>query len=148
MGQRVVLRLDGLGEREFSGTLSYVAPVLDPQTRTAKARAAITNRDGALRANMYARARILTDSGTSAVLVPRTAVQEAKGVYLVFVRLAEDRYETRRVRVASSAGDLLAVDSGVRAGEVVVTTGSFLLKTETMKEGIGAGCCDVEAPKK
>lgn len=148
VGQRVVLRLDGLGEREFSGTLSYIAPVVDPLTRTAKARAAITNRDGALRANMYAKARIFTDAGTSAVLVPRTAVQEAKGVNLVFVRLAEDQYEARRVKVASSTGALLAVNSGVKAGEVVVTTGSFLLKTETMKEGIGAGCCDVEAPKK
>ena len=147
-GQRVVLRLDGLGEREFIGTLSYIAPVVDPRTRTAKARAAINNRDGALRANMYAQARIFTAAGTSAVFVPRLAVQEAKGVNLVFVRLAEDQYEARRVRLASSTGNLVAVNSGVKAGEVVVTTGSFLLKTETMKEGIGAGCCDVEAPRK
>jgi len=148
MGQRVVLRLDGLGGREFSGRLSYIAPVVDPQTRTVKARAAITNHDGALRANMYAKARIFTAAGTSAVLVPRAAVQEAKGVNLVFVRLAEDQYEARRVSVASATGDLVSVNGGVQAGEVVVTTGSFLLKTETMKEGIGAGCCDVEAPKK
>ena len=147
VGQRVVLRLDGLGEREFSGTLSYIAPVIDPHTRTAKARAAIANHDGALRANMYARARILTDAAASAVLVPRTAVQEAKGVNLVFVRLAEDQYETRRVKVTPSTANLVAVNSGVKLGESVVTTGSFLLKTETMKEGIGAGCCDVEAPK-
>jgi len=148
VGQRVLLQLDGLGQREFSGTLSYVAPVVDRQTRTAKARAAIRNGDGALRANMYAKARILTEAGASAVLVPRTAVQEAKGVNLVFVRLAEDQFETRRVKVAHSSGDLIAVNSGLKAGESVVTAGSFLLKTETMKEGIGAGCCDVEAPKK
>ncbi len=148
VGQRVTLRLDGLGEREFVGTLSYVAPVVDPQTRTAKARAAIRNGDGALRANMYAKARILTEAGAPAVLVPRAAVQEAKGVNLVFVRLAEDQYEARRVKVTSSSGDLIAVNSGIRTGETVVTAGSFLLKTETMKEGIGAGCCDVEAPKK
>jgi cobalt-zinc-cadmium efflux system membrane fusion protein len=97
---------------------------------------------------MYARARILTDAGASAVLVPRTAVQEAKGVNLVFVRLAEDQYETRRVKVAPSTGNLVALNSGVKPGDFVVTAGSFLLKTETMKEGIGAGCCEVEAPKK
>lgn len=147
VGQRVVIQLDGLGAREFFGVLSYVAPVVDPQTRTAKARAAISNADGALRANMYARARILTDAGT-AVLVPRAAVQEAKGVNLVFVRLAEDRYVARRVKVAQTSGNLVAVNGGVKAGEAVVTVGSFLLKTETMKEGIGAGCCDLEAPKK
>jgi len=147
VGQRVQLRLDGIGEREFHGTVSYIAPVIDPHTRTAKARAAIANHDGALRANVYARARIVTD-GTQAVLVPRTALQQAKGVNLVFVRLAADEYETRRVRVVSADGNLVAVSSGLKAGEAVVTTGSFLLKTETMKEGIGAGCCDVEAPKK
>jgi cobalt-zinc-cadmium efflux system membrane fusion protein len=143
----VQLRLDGSGEREFYGTVSYIAPVIDPHTRTAKARAAIPNHDGALRANVYASARIATD-GSSAVLVPRAALQQAKGVNLVFVRLAEDEYETRRVRVASAGGDLVAVSGGLKAGEAVVTTGSFLLRTETMKEGIGAGCCDVEAPKK
>jgi cobalt-zinc-cadmium efflux system membrane fusion protein len=147
VGQRVVLRLDGLNEREFFGTVSYIAPVIDPHTRTAKARAAIANRDGALRANMYAKARIVTD-GTQAVQVPRTALQQAKGVNLVFVRLAEDQYEARRVKVASANGNLVAVSSGLKPGEMVVTAGSFLLKTETMKEGIGAGCCDVEAPKK
>jgi cobalt-zinc-cadmium efflux system membrane fusion protein len=147
VGQRVRLRLDGVGEREFHGTVSYIAPVIDPRTRTAKARAAVANHGGALRANVYAKARIVTDE-SSAVLVPRTALQQAKGVNLVFVRLAADEYETRRVRVASADGNLVAVSSGLKAGESVVTAGSFLLKTETMKEGIGAGCCDVEAPKK
>jgi cobalt-zinc-cadmium efflux system membrane fusion protein len=147
VGQRVVLRLDGLGDREFLATVSYIAPVVDPQTRTAKARAAIANHDGALRANTYARARIITDESV-AVLIPRTALQEAKGVNLVFVRLAEDQFETRRVKVASADGKLVALSSGLMPGEAVVTVGSFLLKTETMKEGIGAGCCDVEAPKK
>jgi cobalt-zinc-cadmium efflux system membrane fusion protein len=147
VGQRVQLRVDGAGEREFHGTVSYIAPVIDPHTRTAMARAAIANHGGALRANVYAKARIVTD-GSSAVLIPRTALQQAKGVNLVFVRLAADEYETRRVRVASSDGDLVAVSRGLKAGEAVVTAGSFLLKTETMKEGIGAGCCDVEAPKK
>jgi cobalt-zinc-cadmium efflux system membrane fusion protein len=147
VGQRVLLRLDGNGEREFSGTLSYIAPVVDPHTRTVKARAAVANPGGALRANVYARARIVTDE-SAAVLVPRAALQQAKGVNLVFVRLAEDEYETRRVRVASADGDLVAVSGSLKAGDAVVTAGSFLLKTETMKEGIGAGCCDVEGPKK
>jgi cobalt-zinc-cadmium efflux system membrane fusion protein len=147
VGQRVLLRLDGVDEREFYGTLSYIAPVVDPNTRTVKTRAAVANRDGALRANVYARARIITDE-SPAVLVPRAALQQARGVDLVFVRLAEDEYETRRVRVASANGDLVAVSGSLRAGEAVVTAGSFLLKTETMKEGIGAGCCDIEGPKK
>ena len=148
VGQPVVLRVDGLSDREFHGRISFIAPVVDPQTRTARARAALRNADAVLRANVYAWARIVTDGDRPAVLVPKAAVQEAKGVRLVFVRLAEDEYEARRVRVGAPSGELVAVHSGLKPGEQVVTTGSFMLKTETMKEGIGAGCCEVEAPKK
>lgn len=146
-GQRVVLTVDGLPGREFHGTVEFVSPVVDPQTRTVRARAAVANRDGALRANTYARSRIL-DPGAGSVLVPSSAVQDARGVKIVFVQLAPDAYETRRVRVTPAAGGMVAVASGVRPSDRVVTTGSFLLKTETLKESIGAGCCEVEPPKK
>ena len=147
-GQRVVLRVDGLPGREFHGIVKFVSPVIDPQTRTAKARAALPNRDGHLRANMYAKARIVDPANRASVLVPETAVQEAKGVQLVFVQLSTEAYETRRVKTTPAENNMVAIASNVRPGERVVTTGSFMLKTETLKESIGAGCCEVEPPKK
>ncbi len=145
-GQRVVLKVDALGDQEFEGSIRYVAPVIDPQTRTIRARAALGNRAGLLRANMYARAHIFASAGTSTVLVPRGAVQEAKGVQIVFLPVSDSEFETRRVRTSPSDGELVAVMEGLHPGESVVTDGSFLLKTETLKESIGAGCCDaVEA---
>ena len=147
-GQRVALRLEGLPDREFYGTIHSVSPSIDPRTRTVRARAKLSGGDAALRANSYAKARILTDPTQAAVTVPRSAIQEAKGVSLAFVRMAEDRYEARRVQLAASAGDHVTLAGGVAPGEYVATVGSFLLKTETMKEGIGAGCCEVEAPKR
>jgi cobalt-zinc-cadmium efflux system membrane fusion protein len=147
-GQRVVLRVDGLPGREFHGVVQFVSPMIDPQTRTAKARAALQNRDGALRANMFARARIIDNVNAAAVLVPKEAVQDAKGVQLVFVQLAPDAYEARRVKTTPGENNMVAVAADIRPGERIVTTGSFLLKTETLKESIGAGCCEVEAPRK
>ena len=147
VGQRVVLEVDGAPNQEFAGTIQYVAPVIDPKTRTIRARASLGNRDGALRANMFARAHIFTNASESGVLVPRGAVQEAKGVKLVFIPVAEDEYRARRVQTAPSDGNLIAVTDGLQAGENVVTTGSFLLKTETLKGSIGAGCCEIEKPK-
>lgn len=147
-GQKVVLTVDGLPGREFQGEVKFVSPVIDLATRTARARATLENRDGSLRANMYARARIIDNENTASVLVPREAVQDAKGVQLVFVQLAPDAFEARRVRTVPAEGNRVAIASDVRPGERVVTTGSFLLKTETLKESIGAGCCEVEAPKK
>jgi membrane fusion protein, heavy metal efflux system len=139
--QEVVLVVDGLTGREFQGAITYVAPAIDPHTRTAKARVPLANPDGALRANMFGRARILAPA-RAGVMVPRSAVQRAKTVQLVFVRSAEDQFEARRVELGGSEGDLVEITKGIRPGEDVATQGSFLLKTETLKESIGAGCCD------
>ena len=143
-GQRVILRVDGLPGTELEGAIHSVAPLIDPHTRCAKARARITSKVPALRANMYARATIHTRTHPGTVLVPSAAVQEAKGVRLVFVKRTEDQYETRRVEAAPADGGMVAISSGIRVGEPVVTTGSFLLKTETLKGSIGTGCCEVE----
>ncbi|WP_438002157.1 efflux RND transporter periplasmic adaptor subunit [Sorangium sp. So ce185] len=138
--QPVVIEVDGLEGRELKGEITYVAPAIDPATRTAKARVPLANPGGALRANMFGRARILAPA-RAAVMVPRAAVQRARTVKLVFVRLAEDQFEARRVEIGATEGDLVEVTKGVRPGEEVATEGSFLLKTETLKESIGAGCC-------
>lgn len=147
-GQRVVLRLDGLPGREFHGQVHSISPVIDPHTRSARVRARVTTKDPALRANMFATATVFTNPSQKSVLVPRAAVQEAKGVHLVFVRLKEDQFETRRVETLPADGDMVAIRSGLEPGEPVVTTGSFLLKTETLKSSIGTGCCEVDPPNR
>jgi len=76
--------------------------------------------------------------------VPRQALQQARGVPLVFVCLNDSLFETRRVQWLSNAASESILEGGVEAGERVVTTGSFLLKTETLKESIGPGCCEIE----
>lgn len=144
VGQSVVVTVDGLPGSEFRGHIDYIAPSIDPQTRTASARARLDNPQSLLRANMYGRAHIEVGDERAGVVVPKDAIQNAKGVSLAFVRLQDDLYETRRVRVGSRSGDHVHLNSGVQAGELVVTAGSFLLKTETLKGSIGAGCCEID----
>lgn len=145
-GASVVVTMDGLSGREFRGSISHIAPVIDPQTRTANARVKLANPGGLLRANMYGQARISAGGSRSSSAVPRGAVQRAKSVKLAFVRLAPNEFEARRVQVASNhgSGDLVEIASGVEVGEEIVVAGSFLLKTETLKDSIGAGCCEVD----
>lgn len=143
VGQTASIALDGASGVVRSGTVDYVAPAIDPATRTALARVALDNADGALRANTYGTARVAVGGERDVVVVPSGAVQRARTVDVVFVRLAVDEYETRRVRVLRRQGERAHV-AGVRPGEEVVSEGSFLLKTEILKDSIGAGCCDVE----
>lgn len=144
VGATVTLTVDALGERSFTGQIDYIAPAVDAKTRTAKARVKLANPDGALRDGMFARASVARAGDPGTVVVPRAALQRAKGVSLVFVRLGDDVFEARRVQTGAADGDLVQLLGGVKAGEQVATDGSFLLKTETLKGSIGAGCCDVE----
>ena len=145
-GTSVVVTMDGLSGREFRGSISHIAPVIDPQTRTAKARVKLANPGGLLRANMYGQARIAVGGPHSSSAVPRGAIQRAKSVKLAFVKLSPNEFEARRVQVAQNhgSGDLVEIASGVEVGEEIVVAGSFLLKTETLKDSIGAGCCEVD----
>lgn len=144
VGQRAYVSVDALTNREFEGSLVYLAPSVDSHTRTTRARVDIENPDGLLRANMFGRARIAVSDEVTAVRVPRAAVQKAKSVDVAFVRKSPGDFETRRVTLGSSDGEFVEVRSGIVAGEDVVTTGSFLLKTETLKDSIGAGCCETD----
>ncbi len=145
-GMPVVITLGALLGREFRGTITYIAPVVDPHTRTAQARVRLDNPEGLLRANMYGEARITVGGFQALSAVPRDAVQRAKSVNLVFVRLAENEFEARRVQMGprSGSGETVQLASGVQPGEEIVVAGSFFLKTETLGDAIGAGCCEVE----
>jgi cobalt-zinc-cadmium efflux system membrane fusion protein len=144
VGRAVVLTFDALSGRSFKGTIDSIAPEVDVRTRTAMARVRLGNADGALRANMFGRAQITVGGIEGVVTVPRAAVQRANGVDVVFVRLSGTQFTTRRVTTGARGDAWVEITQGVAAGEEVVTVGSFLLKTETLKGSIGAGCCEVK----
>lgn len=143
-GQEVEVTLDALPGRAFGGRIESIAPEVDARTRTARARVRLANPDGVLRAGMWARATIRLARSHARALVPLDALQRVGDARLVFVQLAADRYEARRVTAGARRGALVELLDGVQPGEPVATRGSFLLKTETLKGSIGAGCCEVE----
>ncbi|MBO6940573.1 MAG: efflux RND transporter periplasmic adaptor subunit [Deltaproteobacteria bacterium] len=145
-GHPVAVTMGALGERQFQGTLQYLAPEIDPHTRTALGRIPLDNPDGSLRAHMFGEARIQVPRPEPAVTVPRGAVQRARGTSLVFVREAAELFEARRVEVIDRPGDPAHVEvrGRIAPGEEVVVEGAFLLRTETISDSIGAGCCGGE----
>lgn len=146
VGQRATVSFDGLPGREFAGPVTWISRSLDPRTRTLEARVVLDNSSDLLRAEMFGSARIELRRADT-VIVPADAVQWDGTCNTVFVREEAGAYEPRRVKLGFRAGDSYEVVRGLEAGEVVVTTGSFLLKTEVMKGSIGSGCCEVEAPR-
>jgi membrane fusion protein, heavy metal efflux system len=122
----------------FSGTLTYVGQVVDPQTRTVKARVEIDNPDGMLRPGMFATALIHGLDADASLAVPDEAIQELDQGLVVFVPVGSGRFEIRPIVVGSSVGDgLVTILDGLFEGEQVVAQGSFYLKSELLKESFG-----------
>jgi membrane fusion protein, heavy metal efflux system len=144
VGQPIVLAINGLPGETFPGRVTWVSAEVDRRTRTLRARAEVANADGVLRAGMFGRAVVHVSGPEQRVVVPKEAVQWEGCCNVVFVRKNDRLFEPRKVRLGHEAGPQWVVESGLSAGETVVTTGSFLLKTEILKGSIGAGCCEVE----
>lgn len=139
-GQRVEVATAAFPSRIFTGRIVYVGDIVDPETRTIPARVELQNRDGALRPGMFATAFIeLTGSGVSAALVPLDAVQEIEGRKVVFVPTAQPgEFRAVPIQVSDQTHERgVIVVSGVRPGDMVVTSGAFLLRSELAAGEIG-----------
>jgi cobalt-zinc-cadmium efflux system membrane fusion protein len=147
VGQPVRLVLEGMRGETRDARISRVAASIDPESRTLAARVELPNPDRALKAGVFVRAQIAITEQHDALLVPRDAVQAAESRSLVFVKKGEALFEPVAVQLGAGDGEVVEIVSGLEPGAEIVTTGAFLLKTEVMKESIGAGCCEVEEKK-
>ena len=141
-GQRVVLQFDRGAHVDVAAHVSRVAPAVDKHTRTVRVRAEVPNPDRSLRAGLFLRARIEVGGEAQALVIPRDAVQEVEGQRLVFVRTSDTVFEPKAVDIRPMSGNRVAVLRGLDRGALVVVAGAFLLKTEILKDSIGAGCAD------
>jgi cobalt-zinc-cadmium efflux system membrane fusion protein len=110
-------------------------------TRTVQVRVDVPNPDGSLRAHSFGRAQIVLRTSPRAIAVPNEALQWEGCCHIVFVRLADEIFQTRKVRLGAKDQAYTEVLGGVLPGEVVVTAGSHVLKSEILKSKLGAGCC-------
>ncbi len=143
-GAGVLFLVDGLPGRSFAGRLEWISSEVDPRTRTVSARTALDNGAGLLRANMFGQARVQVRDEEEVLAVPVEAVQSDGCCTLAFVRQSDTLFRPRKIELGVTSNGYVEVIKGLASGEPVVTTGSFLMKTEIMKGSIGAGCCEVE----
>jgi cobalt-zinc-cadmium efflux system membrane fusion protein len=142
VGQTVELRVDAVPGRVFTGKLTWISAEVDERSRMARARAEVANPDRLLRAKMFARARILTRSAASALLLPSSAVQRIEGKPLVFVKLAGDLFEARAITVGARFNGQCEVLAGLKPQEQVAVVHGFTLKSQLLASRLGAGCAD------
>jgi cobalt-zinc-cadmium efflux system membrane fusion protein len=119
---------------EATGTVSYIAPVVDQATRTASARVVLPNADGAWRPGLFVTATVF-DPIRADVVVPRRAIQTVDGKPVVFVA-ESDRFERRAVTLGRIGRTRAEVVTGLAPGDRFADERSFLVKAELGK-GVG-----------
>jgi len=130
--QKAVVTLSYLPDVRLEGRVSYVYPYLDPKTRTARVRLELPNPQGVLKPDMFANVRIETEVHPGVLAVPEEAVLRSGRRNLVIVALGKGRFRPQQVELGLDSGDgWLEVRRGLRAGERVVTSGQFLIDSES-----------------
>ncbi len=130
VGQRADVALDYLPGRSYEAKVAYVYPYLDPAARTGRVRIELANAGLDLRPGMYATVTLSADLGVR-VQVPAAAVVYTGPRRLVFVDLGQGRFRVQEVKVGTESDDgMYEVLSGLRAGDVVATSGVFLIASE------------------
>ena len=137
-GQEISVKVTAFPDREFKGTIQSIDPVLNPQTRTARARALLENPEGLLMPEMYANATIKIDLGEG-LAVSSEAIFKTGKENIVFVSLGEGRYEPRSVVTGMEGKDFTEIKDGLTEGEQVVTSGNFLIDSESRLKSATAG---------
>jgi cobalt-zinc-cadmium efflux system membrane fusion protein len=132
-GQRVQIEARAYPGRDFPGRILKLGEELNPETRTLQVRILVPNLRGLLKPEMYATATLQQSNRRSAVFVPEEAVQQINGLDVVFVRRSGSEFEARTVKTGEHTGGETEILEGLAGNESVVVKGSFLLKSQMLK---------------
>jgi multidrug efflux pump subunit AcrA (membrane-fusion protein) len=133
-GRPTELRVAAYPGEVFPGLITFVADVVNPRTRRVTVRCQVPNADARLKPEMYATILLSAGEPRETLAVPGSAIQEIEGKPFVFVRTGAFDFERRDVTLGLEAEGWVEVRSGVKEGEAVATTGSFLLKSELLED--------------
>jgi membrane fusion protein (multidrug efflux system) len=135
-GQPVRLHTDTFPGASWDGTLTTINTEVDPSTRNVRLRATFPNADGRLRPGMFVNVEVLSNERRPVLIIPSTAVVYAPfgdSVFTLEKKKSEGGQESlvaqqKFIRLGERRGDLVAVVSGLTAGETVVSSGAFKLR--------------------
>lgn len=130
VGQTGLLTLDAYPDDTFRGDITYIYPYLKPKTRTVKVRFVFSNPSFRLKPAMYGTVHIQVNRGTR-LAIPEEAVLDSGTRTIVFVVKKEGVFEPREITVGAKVGSYYEIISGLQRGERIVTSGTFLLDSES-----------------
>ena len=150
-GFETQVRTDALPGREFEGKLTAINSMVDTVTRNIGVQATLENPDHTLKPGMFVKVDVLLPDKSKTLVIPGSAVSYAPYGNSVFVidkkkdpKTGKESQALRQafVRIGESRGDFVSITEGLKAGDVVVSTGVFKLRN-----GMGVTINNDLAPK-
>lgn len=137
-GKPIKVRNDAWPDRSFEAKIFYTGEIMDEATRTIALRAVAENPEHLLKPGMFVTIELTGQANSEPVLqVPSTAVLEHQSAQFVFVKVAEDQFQRRDIKLGRSNQSSSVVLSGLAEGDQVVVEGGFILKSKMLAELMG-----------
>lgn len=134
VGQHAEMQLSYYPGKTWNGRVSYIYPTVDPTTRTVKVRMEFPNPDFQLKPQMFADVELKISYGNQ-IVVPQEAVLDSGKEQRVFVAKGDGYFEPRHITTGAKLDGKVVVLSGLKAGETVVSSGNFLIDSESRLKG-------------
>ncbi len=136
------VRVKAFEAEVFDGVVDLIGSRVDEHTRTIKVRVQVRNGERKLKPGMFAEAEISVPLEGNITAVPSSAVLSDEGRSFVFQHWKDDLWVRRDVRLGRNLGGFAEVLNGIPTGATIVTRGAFMLKSDILREKMGAGCAD------
>lgn len=137
IGQEATFTVLAYPEEKFHGKIVLVGNRVETESRTLEIRIAVNNADGRLKPGMFTDVEIATTALPDILVVSDEALQKMDDDEVVFVATSDTRFEKRVVKTGLEQHGRVQIVDGLKEGERVVTTGSFILKSELLKGELG-----------
>lgn len=129
-GQKIMVTTNAYPDKELEATISFIDPVLNTASRTLRLRAVLDNKNENLKPGMFVKAKLQRSAGQeqeSTLSIPKTAVLWTGERSLVYVKTSRDKpvFEMREIELGATLGETYEVLAGLKAGEEIVTNGTF-----------------------
>jgi RND family efflux transporter MFP subunit len=138
VGQTADMQLSYYAGKTYAGKITYIYPTVDPVSRTVKVRIEFTNPNFELKPQMFANVQLKINYGRQ-ILVPQEAVMDSGDKQYVFVVHDGGVFEPRVIQMGAKLEGNVVVLSGLNAGETIVTSGNFLIDSESRLKSAMAG---------
>lgn len=132
VGQNITITLASIPGKEFTTSISFIDPLINPQTRTAAVRAELNNSQQILKPEMFLKGKIKASLSASSksIVIPKTSLLWTGKRSVVYIKTPSTEFpafEMREITLGTSLGEYYIVESGLTEGEEIVANGVFAI---------------------